>query len=572
MKRGCLIVGTVVSLFLLISLSSLIYVLFRYDAPGLARGTYLEIGIAGSLPDYNPVNPFLGDAPLSMRELLDILKYAKNEDRVAGIVVRIAPMGIGWGKTTEIRDAILSVKESGKEVLAFIEMGGDKEYYLATAADEIVVPPLGGAHIDGIDLQTQFFRGTLDKVGVIYDGVAVGKYKSAPEHYKRSSMSTPYLEETHALADGLYNTYVGAVARARGMTARQVKDFIDKAPLDAIDIKKAGLIDHVLYWDEFVAWVESKGKDKKAPITAASRIRDKAARAQRKTFSRDKVAVLYVQGTIVSGLSASGWNGNSTGDVTVARALRQIREDSRIRALVIRVNSPGGSVLASDNMWREIQLTRQEMPVVVSMGDMAASGGYYIAVAADAIVAEPQTLTGSIGIFTGKFVLAELYDKVGVTIDGTKRGAHADLYSNTRVWNAEERRRLESQLAELYDVFVRKVAAGRQMEVEQAERLAQGRVWLGIDAYSRGLVDELGGLDRAVELACDRANIDVEKVGIAVFPRQRAFFESLTGWPWVRAQIAKGIPEPLRDLAASQPVRFADGEPLALMPVMIQAD
>jgi protease-4 len=577
MKRGCLISLGALALVVLVSVASLIYVVAKANAPTVEKGSFVEIRVGGSIPENVTEASLFGADPLTMRDLSDVLHWAGDDARVQGIVLRIEPLGVGWAKLEELRDEIEAVKAKGKTVVAFMEEGGDPEYYLATAADKIFMPPMGFLGIDGISTERQFYKGTFDKVGVEYDGVHIGKFKSAPETYSRTSMSDPAREEYTTLIDGLFTDYVSAVSTARKMPVEKVRELVDGGPYQATVAKDKGLVDDTFYWDEFESWV--KGTSSKKPqILSAEKVRSMAeSKRTPGALDSSEIAIIYATGEIMPGESSGGGftSGATMGSETMVEALKQAREDDSIKAVVLRIDSPGGSVIASDVIWRAVQITKAKKPVVVSMSDLAASGGYYIAMGASAIVAQPGTLTGSIGIFTGKFVTKDLYTKVGVTTEAIKRGANADMYSSSRKFTEAERVKIEKDLRDSYDVFISKVAEGRGMDKQKVDDIAQGRVWIGEKGKEIGLVDELGGLDRAIEVAKTKAGLHGEQ-GLVILPRKRSLFDKLrdtkglvqAGMTAAAPPLPAPVSEAMEDASAWS--RLPDGTPMMLLPFRIR--
>lgn len=574
MKKGCLVALSAFLLVLFVAFGSTVYLIARVQAPQVERGSFVELRIGGAIPENVLADDFFGGTPVTMRDIADVLEWAGEDDRVKGVVLRIEPLGIGWAKVQELRDQVEALRTKGKTVVAFLESGDDAEYYLATAADKVFMAPMGYLGMDGISAELDFYRGLLDKVGVEYDGVAVGEFKSAPEHYSRTGMSDPYREEFEKLLDGLFEGYVTAISASRKLPRDKVRELIDQGPFQATKAKELGLVDELYYWDEFEDYVAGSSTSR-PEIVKAGRVLAMAARRREPTgFTRSNVAVIYATGQILSGESSQGgFGGEVMGSETIADALREAREDDSVKAVVIRVDSPGGSVIASDVMWREVQVTKGVKPVVISMSDVAASGGYYISMGANAIVAQPGTITGSIGIFTGKFVTSGLYGKVGVSSDLVKRGAFSDMFSSSRKFTDAERKKLEDELQDSYAVFIGKVADGRGMDVASVDKIARGRVWTGADAKELGLVDELGGLDKAIEIASAKASISGEP-GIVVLPRRKSFWDQLgSNDSFIRATRPQvTLPAPADEaLAGAEALsRLPQGEPTMWMPYRIR--
>lgn len=573
MKRGCLISLGVFVLLLVVGTGVGIYAVAKASSPSVERGSFVEITIGGSIPENVAQSSLFGSDPLSMQDISDVLHWAADDARVQGIVLRIQPLGIGWGKLEELRDEVDAAKSKGKTVVAFLEAGTDEEYYLASAADKVFMPPMGFLGVDGLNAEMSFYKGTFDKIGVEYDGVHIGKFKSAPEHYSRTEMSDAYREEFTALIDGLYQDYVAGVANARKLPKEKVAALIDAGPYSATAAKEKGLIDDTFYWDEFEAWV--KGTSSKKPkIVEAEKVRSMAAESHAPgTFGGPEIAVVYATGEINSGESSGGGFGSSEtmGSDTIVEALKEARDDSNVKAVVLRIDSPGGSVIASDIIWRAVQITKAKKPVIVSMSDLAASGGYYIAMGASAIVAQPTTLTGSIGIFTGKFVTKDLYAKLGLTTDQVKRGTFADMYSASHKFSDAERSKIEKDLLDSYDVFISKVAEGRGLDKAKVDEIAQGRVWLGEAGKKIGLVDELGGLDKAIDVAKQKAGV-TGNAALVTLPRRKSVWDRLRDNDLVESGPVPAIQGPLGDAVqdVATAARLPSGVPMMRLPVNIR--
>lgn len=485
---------------------------------------YLDIHLQGELPE-QPAASFSSifeRHPASLRTVVASLERAAGDPRVKAAMVRIDDLPMGWGRVDELRAAIARFRKSGKPAYAYMESGGNKEYYLATACSKIFVVPTALLDITGLAAEVMFFRGTLDKLGVEAQFEGIGKYKNAPNQFTQSGFTAPHREQTEALIDGFYSEYTKAIAASRGKTAAQVRQLIDAGPYVAKEARRVGLVDELVYQDELANKVGHAGR-----VSPGRYVRS----SWRDTFrSRPKVAVVYVVGEITSGESQTGSFGGSgtAGSDTVASAIRAAREDDEIKAIVLRVDSPGGSGVASDVMWREVKLAGKEKPVVASMGDVAASGGYYVSMGSAAIVAQPTTITGSIGVFSGKFSMRGLYDKLGITEEIVTRGSSADLFTSYRPWTESERAKVRSMSEAFYHEFVTKAAEGRGRTYDEVHEVAQGRVWTGRDAMAVGLVDRMGGLREAIDLAKEKAQIDKQQdVELVVLPERKNFLESL---------------------------------------------
>jgi protease-4 len=491
--------------------------------PGVWGGrAYLDLTLDG-LPERPPAElglPFERQPP-SLRTFVESLDRAAADPGLTAVVVRVGNLGdAGWARVQELRDALLRFRRSGKPAYAFLEGAGNGEYYLASACDKIYAVPTAIVAVTGLAAEVTFFRATLDKLGVEAQFEGFGKYKNAPNQYTETGFTAPHREQTEALLDSLDRQFVEALARGRKRTPEQVREWIDAGPYDARDAQRVGLVDELLYRDELETRLEGAGR-----VTAAGYARGGGGFG----FGRPRIALIYALGEILPGRSStSPFGGESAGSDTLAAALRQAREDGSVRAVVLRVDSPGGSGAASDVIWREMRETRRRKPVIVSMGDVAASGGYYIAMAGDVIVAEPGTITGSIGVFGGKFTLRGLYDKLGISKEIVTRGKSAALFSDYRPWDDEERARIRAMMESFYRDFVGRVAEHRGKTYDEADALAQGRVWSGAEARQHGLVDRLGGLETAIGVAKEKAGIaPAQDVALVVLPARKGLFDML---------------------------------------------
>lgn len=529
--------------------------------PALASGKrYLAVDLDGSIPE-QPASDFgalLERRPPSLRALTESFDRAAADADVAALVVRVGPLAdAGWAKVQELRDAIARFRRSGKPAYAHIEFCGNKEYYLATACSRIYAVPTGILDVSGLAAEVTFLRGTLDKLGVQAQFEGVGKYKNAPNQFTESGFTAPHKEQMDALLDSLYDEYVAAIAKGRKLSPEQVREIVDAGPYDAKGARAAGLVDDLRYRDE----LEKELKD--VPRTTPSQY----LRAARPFFDgRPKLALIYAVGDIVTGSSQSGaLGGEMAGSDTVAAAFREARRDSAIRAVVFRVDSPGGFGPAADVMWREVVLTRKSKPVVVSMGDYAASGGYYVSMGSDYILAQAGTLTGSIGVFSGKFNLRGLYDKIGLAKELVVRGKNAGIYSEYRPWSEDERARVRGMNAGFYEDFVKRAAEGRRKSYDEIDAVAQGRVWSGAEAVEHGLVDRLGGLTDAVDVAKQRAGIAAgQDVALTILPARKGLIETLIERQ-EEGQLESRLPADVKALARWLAV-LRDGVPIARLP------
>lgn len=472
-----------------------------------------------TIPGEEPVQLF-GMFTLEKDTLLDLLlllRDIEHDERIEGIVLELGGVNGGWASLQEIREALLKVKEAGKEILVYGNTFGMADLYIASVADSVFVPPSCTIMLTGLTSELPFFGGTLEKLGVKAEFVGIGEYKSAPESFERSEPSEQYLEMTNWLLDSLTRQYLDALAGGRGVTMAKAEDWFNHGPFTAQEALAAGLVDALAYPDQ-VFGDGGKARGDRRLESRAEYVSGKELDRRWIPPTRPKIAVIFATGTIVTGESSTGvLQGVIMGADTVTRVIRKARRDPAVAAIVLRVDSPGGSALASDLIWREVARTTDEAdgkPLVVSMANTAASGGYYISCAADAVFARPATITGSIGIFGGKFDLSGLYEKIGFNVVSVERGKFAGAFSETRGLTEEERNRLRDILQEGYDQFVERVSDGRGLDYEEVDAIGRGRVWTGEQAVERGLVDQLGGLLDAIAEASDLAGLSGREVEI----------------------------------------------------------
>ncbi|MFC1715681.1 signal peptide peptidase SppA [Candidatus Poribacteria bacterium] len=457
------------------------------------------------------------------------LQRAKKDKTVKGVVLKLNASGYSMAKAQEMRDAILDFRTSGKKAICYMELAGNSGYYLAAACDKILLNPAGYLSLNGFRSEVTFYKGILDKIGVEADLYSVGKYKSASEMFTREDMSDAYRESLNSLLDDLSDQMVSGIAEGRDISSDEVWRGIDGGPYTAKEAMNAGLVDDLIYEDQLAeAEEQTFGKG----VTKLAAKQYGARQFHKYDWSETpRLAVIYASGTIVPGESMflagdmprlpSLPFPRVMGSETITDAIKKARKDSSIKAIVLRINSGGGSVFASDLIWREVMLAKDEKPVIVSMGGAAASGGYYIATPADVIVAEPGTVTGSIGVIAGKFSLRGIYDKLGIKKEILKKGRNSDIYTSYAGFTDEQREIVNRQIREMYDDFISKVAQGRNMTVEAVEKVAQGRVWTGKQARDNGLVDESGGLQLAASIAKSKMGLKPnESVDIIALPKR----------------------------------------------------
>ena len=458
---------------------------------------------------------------VQMDEIERTLKVAKRDREIAGALIKIGGGHYGIGRLQEIRDAILDFKASGKKVIGYMTNCSTGNYLLASVCDRVVLHPSGEVRLVGLRSETSFYKGILDKLGIRADLEHIGKYKSASDIFTREEMSNAHREVQNAILDDLYDQLTQSIAERRSWSQDDVKSLIDQGPFTAKQALAHGIVDQLAYRDELKDIAKNlSGKD--CRLVKARQYLGIVEYEYDWEVPLPKIAVITAEGMMMTGESFTDpFTGTRTmGSATIARAIRNVRKDSSVKAVVLRIDSGGGLVVAADTIWRELMRLKDVKPLVVSMGDVAGSGGYYIAVPAEVIVAEPGTITGSIGVISGKYNLKGLYDKIGLYKEIIKRGKHADFYTDYGDYPAEEREIVHAQIQEIYDDFIAKVAEGRGMTREAVDQIGRGRIWTGKQAKEIGLVDELGGLNLALSIARRKAELVGKEVQLIRLPRQ----------------------------------------------------
>lgn len=527
-------------LFLLLTLLGLVlagggYLLLRHEAPTWSSSKVLTLTLDSPLPDLaaEPTLPFFGaEEPASLALLYRGFLSAKTDPSVVGVALYIQDAAFGLAKAQELRRQIAALAAAGKPVRCYLETAGEGgngtlEYFLASACSSLALAPAGEISLLGLYADSAFLRGGLDKLKVEPSFLTAGEYKSAAESFTEVRHSPAAKVALDALLDGFFTQIVEGIAESRKQEAATVRSWIDSAPLSAKNALASGLVDELAYPDEFRASLDDLAGEK-GEIEEVSFL-DYARRKGSNLDRGKRIAVLFAEGAIVRGGSGSDPFASEkfVGSSDMAEELAALAEDDNVAAVVLRIDSPGGSALASDLILREVERLREEKPVVVSMSDVAASGGYYIAARASRIVAEPATITGSIGVVTGKFATGRFQEELlGITHDPLQRGANADLFSQLTPFDERQMPRMRERVDEIYGRFLDHVAEGRKLERSAVEAVAAGRVWTGHDALAAGLVDELGGLDRAIALAREEAKVaDSERLPLEFLPKAPSFLD-----------------------------------------------
>ncbi len=539
--------------------------------PTVAKDATLVLRLEGEIPEKAPLDmgiPFLQDAPpATVIDIWQSLQRAAVDPKIKAVVLMPRDMAVGWAKLQELRGDLLEFKKSGKPLLVFLRAPRTPEYYLATAADKIYLVPEDMLDMKGVRAEVTYFKGALDKIGAKMEAEHAGKYKDALDTYTRTGMTPETREVLNSVLDGLYGHLVETISGARKMSVEEAKAAIDQGPFLAEQAVKLKLADAVLYEDQFFDEVKKAiGGAEVKKVALRDYLRSGGSEG------KSKVAIIVTDGTIIRGSSS----GNAFGEdesITVAnsvKVLREVGENESIKGVILRVDSPGGDAVASDEILREVKLLSKKKPMVISMSDVAASGGYYISMTGDPVLAYSNTITGSIGVIYGKVNLKGLYDKLGLTKDLIQRGENAAIDSEYYELTPGGRKKLREGVDEVYKSFVGIVAESRKKKFEEIHELAQGRVWLGSQAKDRALVDELGGLDKAVAMVKDRAKIAKdEKVRVVVYPQKRTLLEQLLSQnsPSVELRMTRAA---IRELTGGLPLELLQqGGMMKLMPYRI---
>jgi protease-4 len=481
------------------------------------KNPFAELGLMG----------FESKQTLGLNEILENLEEAKKDDHIKGIFLDVSSLAAGFATIEEVRNALIDFKKSGKFILAYSEVYTQGAYYLASVADKVYMNPEGMIDFRGLSTEMMFFKGSLEKLEIEAQIIKVGTYKSAVEPFILDKMSEPNRQQVNSFLGSMYDHFLTEISRSRKISKKTLFSLADSSkirnPNDALIYK---MIDGLKYKDEVIDELKSKsGIEKNKELKSVSIEEYAPAPEENSSGSSNRIAIVYANGEIISGEG----NDESIGSDRISRAIRKARLDNKVKAIVLRVNSPGGSALASDVIWREMVLSKKVKPVIVSMGDVAASGGYYIACAADSIFAQPNTITGSIGVFGIIPNMQKFFkNKLGITFDGVKTGRYADIGSINRPLTDAERMIIQQEINKVYSTFTQKVADGRKKSQSYVDSIGQGRVWSGTEALQNGLVDRLGNIDDAIASAAKKAKLKDFK--IVSYPDQvdpiKSFFDN----------------------------------------------
>ncbi|TDU82254.1 protease-4 [Kribbella voronezhensis] len=497
-------------------------------------GVLLELDLTRGvleMPPGSPLAAFRARHLPTLRELVSALRKGSRDDAVVGLVAHLGGQGLSLAQVQDLREAVTEFRTSGKPAVAWTESfgevgGGTVPYYLATAFDEIWVQPSGELGITGVSVQATFIRGALDKAGVIPQFGKRREYKTAVDTFTEKEMTGPAREMASRLAESAYEQIVEGIAVRRGLEPARVRELVDSAPLSAEAGREAGLVDQLGYRSDVYDALRKEHEFE--PLLAERYVRRgprtlQDVRDNLPWPQKPVVAVVRISGGITVGRNSGGGplGGPGSGSDTIGAALRAVAEDDKVKAVVLRVDSPGGSYVASDAIRHEVlRLRATGRPVIASMGSVAASGGYFVAMPADVVVAQPGTITGSIGVLSGKGVVRDALGRIGISQQAVSEGENARMYSAQEEFSPEQWERLEETLDRIYADFVAKAAQDRGLPEAELEALARGRVWTGADAHAHKLVDELGGFEHALRLACARAGLDRDHITVATAPHR----------------------------------------------------
>jgi protease-4 len=532
------VVGVVISMvlfliFFIVLIVGIVKSSLKEDKVNVASNSVLFLNLDQTITERTSEDPLSklpvvgseDDKSIGFNDVIHALKEAKTDDNIKCVYINVSAPHAGFATMLEIRNALIDFKKSKKKVIAYSEVYTQGAYYLASVADKIYLNPEGALEFKGLKSETMFFKGALDKLGIEAQIVRVGNYKSAVEPFFTDKMSDKNREQVTAYLNGLYETFLKGISQSRNISTATLHQIADdykiQQPADAIAFK---MIDGLKYKDEIIDELKSlSGTDKKKDLKTvtineyARNVTDEPDKS-----AKNKVAVIYANGDIMGGEGSD----TKIGSERISRVIRKARLDSSIKAIVLRVNSPGGSALASDVIWREIVLTKKVKPVIASFGDVAASGGYYIGCAADSIFVQPNTITGSIGVFGVIPNLQKFYnEKLGITFDGVKTGKYADIMSTDRPMTAGERLIIQNDVNRVYDAFTTRVANGRKKSKAYIDSIAGGRVWVGTDAVRIGLADRTGSFNDAIVSAAKKAK--VKDYSVIEYPEMLDPFKSL---------------------------------------------
>ncbi len=563
--KWVLILSTVLLIFVftvIIVLSSL------FDTqPQIPSESYLYIPLSGSLEDFIPPDPFetiLGKTQLDMKKIRDNLEKAAVDDRIKGVLLDIGFLQIGYGKLQELHEVIRKYKLSGKKIYAFMESALIKEYYLATACDSIFMPATGNLFLHGINSEITFYKGFFNKLGIEAEFTHVGKYKNAPDTYTRDNMSDPHRKVLQNLINIYYGEVISKISISRNIDRETIVDMVNNTTgFTGEEALAKDLIDKNAFQNEVVSLFTTSGR-KLSKLNAATYSLLPASSL--KIRNRSNIAVIHVSGTIASGGDSSNpLFGSLSGADRISNNLKNAAESNMVKAIILRIDSPGGSAIAAEVILNAVEKAADKKPVIASIADYGASGGYLIALGADTIIAQPASLIGSIGVFAGKLNIKHLYEKLDLTSERISKGENAGLFSVMQPWTQNEKAVITRLIKAYYSHFVEKVADSRTLSIEQSNEIAQGRVWSGEEGTGNGLIDMTGTIYDAINVAKKEAGIPEEySIRLSYFPKERSVFEEL--FALVRARIKN---QSIAERQEFKSILQFQNKPLAMMPFRI---
>ena len=533
MKRFLKWIAAILGIFVILFLAAYFLIMALFDTePYISNNSYLQITLSGSLPEFEPADAleeYFRGSSLDFEKVRRSLAMAARDDRIKGVILHVGMLRTGFAKMDELHQLLAKFRQSGKKVLAHLEYGTTRDYYLASACDSVYMSPGGNLFLNGFAAEVTFYKGVFDKLGIEADFEHVGEYKNAPEVYTRQSMSAPQREVINEILDSRYRWLLRTVSANRGLDEKVVDDLVETvsafSPEEAV---AHGLIDGIKYADALPDIIkEDSRKLNKTTVSEYAHI-DPASVGM---DSDTRMAVIYCSGTMTGGEDGvDPVFGQTMGSNRVIRDIRRAAELRSIKAIILRIDSPGGSSLAADEIWHAVKEAAREKPVIASISDMGASGGYYIAIAADTILAQKQSLIGSIGVFIGKFSLEKLYAKINLNTETIKRGKNATLFSLNSKFSDSERLIVKRTISDFYQKFVSKVADSRKKTFAEIDQIARGRVWDGERGLDLNLIDLCGGLDEAVAVARRMAHLDEDTpVQLVNYPKSKSLIDQYFG-------------------------------------------
>ena len=568
MRRFLFWLGISLGIIAIFSVAIYLFISELLDTePVISRNSYVQMQLGGTIPEYNvpdALEEYLGSNGLNMQKVRNTFRMAAVDDRIEGIVLKLGFLQSGFAKLADLRQMIQTFQTSGKKVIAHLDFAFTRDYYLASFCDSIFLQPGGTIFLNGFSFEVTFYKGFFSKIGVQADFEHIGKYKNAPDIYTRQTMSEPQREVLDEILNFRFNEVVEGIANARDLEAETVNNILENiGGLTGPEALEFGLIDGIRYSDTLDSlFIENDNELQKISLGEYSRIKPQSVGLEK----GPRIAVIYCVGTITGGEDGSDpFFGNTMGAQRVIRNIKSAVKSNSVKAIILRINSPGGSSLASDEIWHAIDQAREKKPIIASISDLGASGGYYIALAADKILAQPGSLVGSIGIFGGKFSLDSMYQSLGLNTVALQRGRNARMFSLNSTFSPSERRILRKSLQNFYELFLERVASSRQISIEETRTLAQGRVWTADQSLNVNLIDQLGSMDDAISLAKKLAEIDsTADVRLIYYPKKKSFLGQLV-------RTVSHLKSPFINPVARLESYLSEiqGKPLALMPFIL---